>query len=142
MSGESSFLCCCFSFRLFSSLLLRPRFLSSQVECLLAGDSPLVFFLFPGGRADPRRRVEGKRCSGSGRSVPASCEQDFERMGTVDRSGHVLQYPRDEFRDPRAHARQVRLCATDAPGDDARQKVAAIFASHLQRSPRVSLRVR
>ena len=62
---------------------------------------------------------------------------DFIGDGSCD----ALDDPGHEFGNPCADARQVGLGAADAPGDDARQEVAAVLAPHLQRTARVALRM-
>lgn len=46
--------------------------------------------------------------------------------------GDVLEDPGHESGYPRAHPRQVLLRTSDAPGNDAREEVAAVSALHLQ----------
>lgn len=53
--------------------------------------------------------------------------------------GGVGQDPLPELGDPGADARQVGLCASNAPADDATQEPSAVFTLHHQRSTRVSL---
>ena len=56
-------------------------------------------------------------------------------------SSDVLQDPWDELGDPGANAGEIGLRATDSPGYDASEEVSTIFATHLERTARIALKI-